>query len=114
MAETAAATKAEMKAGAVSAASTKLEGGNATADAAPAADAMPEEDAQGMMPTEDINEGKAGFWKHLMGSNGNAMGGMPGSGKKPADKLPAMAFVLPFVGIFGVGVAITAYFSLAT
>ena len=49
-----------------------------------------------------------------MGSSGNALGGVPGSGKKPADKIPSMAYVLPFVGIGGVVVAMTAYFSFAT
>lgn len=114
MAATDASVKSEMKASAVSGVEThqKLQE-NKTVEAG-GDDAMPAEDEQGAMPQEDINEGKAGFWKHLMGSSGNALGGVPGSGKKPADKIPSMAYVLPFVGIGGVAVAITAYFSLAT
>jgi hypothetical protein len=117
MAATDASVKSEMKASAVSGVEThqKLQE-NKTVEAGgdDANDAMPAEDEQGAMPQEDINEGKAGFWKHLMGSSGNALGGVPGSGKKPADKIPSMAYVLPFVGIGGVAVAMTAYFSFAT
>ena len=50
--------------------------------------------------------------KHLVGSSGNAF--EEGDLKHKPDNIPKMAYVLPIVGILGMGVAITAYCSLAT
>ena len=48
----------------------------------------------------------------MVGSSGNAF--EEGDLKNKPDNIPKMAYVLPIVGILGMGVAITAYCSLAT
>jgi hypothetical protein len=57
------------------------------------------------------DQGKAGFWKNIIG--GSSM--TPGmENHHPSKDIPALVYALPIVGFIGVGVAIAAYCSFGT